>query len=109
VFGFLLELTRRRGEAACVEFTNGDQPGVRTRKVEGAAQEMTKDRQKIEGQRREVHMSRALLIGSLLTAVALIIASFALIRIATSPSISCAKPPIFALRPATLTCILDPR
>jgi hypothetical protein len=53
---------------------------------------------------------RRLLIGALLTALALAGGGFALIRIVgpTSPVISCASPPILALQPATYYCIREP-
>ena len=69
---------------------------------------MTKTRRK-ERAGREIHIMHKLLIGGLLTALALA-NGFALMRIVrpTSPVISCAAPPIFGLQPATYYCIREP-
>ena len=66
---------------------------------------MTKDPPKIDSPRREIYILRILIICSL---VALIVASFALISIVTSPGVSCASPPKVALLWAPQTCTLEP-
>jgi hypothetical protein len=82
-------------------------PTERRERPWGLGQRNDKDAPK--GQAGRNHFVRKLLTGGIIAALALA-GAFAVARIVTPTSqvISCASPPVYALRPATRSCIREP-